>query len=116
MDLSGNSIAGFPQTLGNLRVTGYWGNFSASLLFRHAGKQYLDNTENEDRAIKSHNLTDLTLNYRLYNFIYFPELRFIFKVNNLFNIQYETAGYYYYENYYYPGAERNYYFGITFNL
>ncbi|MFC2088688.1 TonB-dependent receptor [Calditrichota bacterium] len=115
-DLSGNSIAGFPKFLGNFRVSTYWKNLSASVLFRYVGKQYLDNTEDENRIVDSHNLSDLSLSYRLKEFLYFPELRFILKVNNLFDVQHETAGYYYYENYYYPGAERNIYFGITFNL
>ena len=102
--------------LGNLRITGYAQNLNASLLIRYVGKQYLDNTENEDRTIEAYNLADLTLAYSLKDFLYFPELRLIFNIKNLFDVKYETAGHYYYENYYYPGAERNYYLGLTFNL
>lgn len=115
-DLSGNSIAGFPELLGNFRASAYWNNLSASVLFRYVGKQYLDNTEDENRIVESYNLSDLSFSYRLKEFFYFPEIRFILKINNVLDVQYETAGYYYYENYYYPGAERNYYLGVIFNL
>jgi len=115
-DLSGNSIAGFPDLMGNFRISGYWHNLNASALFRYAGKQYLDNSQNEERLIKPYNIINLSLGYTQKDFLYFPEIRFIFTINNMLDAQYETAGYYYYENFYYPGAVRNYYFGITFNL
>ncbi len=115
-DLSGNSIAGFPQSMANLRVTGVQNGLTASLLFRFVGKQYLDNTQDENRIIESYNTTDLMLSYRLLNILYFPELRIIAKVNNLFDVEYETAGSHWEVNYYFPGAKRNYYFGLTFNL
>jgi iron complex outermembrane receptor protein len=112
-DLSGNSIAGFPELMGNLRVTTYWNNATGSIMYRSVGKQYLDNTESENRIINPYSLVNLAVDYRLKNFYYFPEIKFILTVNNLLDTTYETTGYYYYENYYYPGAERNYYFGLT---
>jgi iron complex outermembrane receptor protein len=118
-DLSGNSIAGFPDIIGNLRMTALWQNLSGSLLLKYVGKQYLDNTQNEQRIINPFTRLDLMLDYRLTEFYYFPEIRFILKINNLMNEQYETAGYYdSWGNiaYYYPAAERNYYFAISFSL
>lgn len=115
-DLSGNSIAGFPDMIGNLRVTHFWSNLTSSIAFRYVGKQYLDNTENEDRTIDPYNLVDFSVNYWLKDFIYFPEIRLQFIVNNVLDTEYETAGFYYFENYYYPGSERNYYFGLTLNF
>jgi outer membrane receptor protein involved in Fe transport len=61
-------------------------------------------------------VANFAIDYRLKDFIYFPEIRFMFTINNLFDTIYEAAGYYYLENYYYPGAERNYYFGLTLNF
>ena len=115
LDLGGKKIAGFPELMGNLRVTKYWNNLTSSISYRYVGKQYLDNTENEDRTINAFNLVNISLDYRLKDMFYFPEIRFMFTVNNLFDTTYETAGYYYFENYYYPGAARNYYFALTFN-
>ena len=114
--MSGNKIAGFPELMGNLRVTGYWKNFTSSISMRYVGKQYLDNTENEDRTIDAYSLINFSLDYRLKNFFYFPEVRFMFTINNVLDATYETSGYYYYENYYYPGAERNYYLDLTLNF
>ena len=96
--------------------TNYWNNLTSSVSLRYVGKQFLDNTEDEDRTIDPYSLINISLDYRLKNFIYFPEIRFMFTINNVFDIIYETAGYYYFENFYYPGAERNYYFGLTFNF
>ena len=79
----------------------------------------MDNTQNEQRIINPFTRLDLMFDYRLTEFYYFPEIRFIFKINNLMNEEYETAGYYDSWGdiaYYYPAAERNYYFAISFNL
>ena len=116
LDLAGNKIAGFPELMGNLRVTNYWDNLTSSFSWRYVGKQYLDNTENKDRIIDAYYVANFAIDYRLKDFIYFPEIRFMFTINNLFDTIYEAAGYYYLENYYYPGAERNYYFGLTLNF
>jgi hypothetical protein len=83
------------------------------------GKQYLDNTQNPQRIINRFTRLDLMLDYRLRKFYYFPEVRFVLKINNLLAEEYETAGYYDSWSdtaYFYPAAVRNYYFGLTFNL
>jgi iron complex outermembrane recepter protein len=118
-DLSGNSIAGFPEMIANLRLSGYWGNSRASLSMKHVGKQYLDNTQNEDQIIDPFTRFDLMLEYRFYHLSFFPEIRFLFKINNLLNEEYETAGYYDSWSkmaYLYPAATRNYYFSVGFSL
>ncbi len=118
-DMSGNTIAGFPDVLANLRLSGHWRQFSASLLYKYAGKQYLDNTQNDNRVIAPFGVADLSLTYRLLKLFYFPEIRLQLQVNNLFDNRYETAGYYDSwggESWLYPAAGRNYYFGVTFQL
>jgi iron complex outermembrane receptor protein len=118
-DLSGNSIAGFPDMIGNLRFSGYWRNFSTSLFLKYVGKQYLDNTQNEDRVIDPWSRVDFTLDYRLRKLSFFPEIRFMVKVFNLLDSEYETAGYF--DSWagtawLYPAANRHYYFAIGFSL
>ena len=86
---------------------------------KHVGKQYLDNTQNEDRIIDPFTRFDLMLDYSFKNLSFFPEIRLILKINNLFNEEYETAGYY--DSwaglaYLYPAATRNYYFSVAFSL
>jgi outer membrane receptor protein involved in Fe transport len=96
---------------------------------KYVGKQYLDNAFQEDRIsdsgiqkspmIDPFTRIDLMLNYRLRNIYYFPEIRFTFKIINLLDEEYETAGYYDSwagMSYLYPGAERNYYFAVSINL
>jgi len=118
-DLSGNSIAGFPDMIANLRLTSYWNNLRGSFIMKHVGKQYLDNTQNEGRIIDPFTRSDLMLDYSFKNLSFFPEIRLILKIINLFNEEYETAGYY--DSwaglaYLYPAATRNYYFSIAFSL
>ena len=118
-NLSGNSIAGFPDIIGNFRITKFFNNISASLLVKHVGKQYLDNTQSSNHIINPFTRIDLMFDYRLNKLYYFPEVRFILKVSNLLNEEYETAGYYDSWSdtaYFYPAAIRNYYFAIIFNL
>jgi len=118
-DLSGNNIAGFPDIIGNLRLSGYWRNFSSSLFMKYVGKQYLDNTQDENRVIDPWARLDFTLDYRIRNLSYFPEIRLLFKIFNLLDSEYETAGYF--DSWtgtawFYPAANRHYYFTVGFSL
>jgi iron complex outermembrane receptor protein len=118
-DLSGNSIAGFPDFIGNLRITGYYKSLSGALILKYVGKQYLDNTQNQERSIDPWSRVDLMFDYRLRNLSYFPEIRFMFKIINLLDEEYETAGYF--DSWagtawFYPAAVRHYYFAVSFNL
>ena len=118
-DLSGNSIPGFPDLIGNLRLSGYWKNMSSSLILKYVGKQYLDNTQNEDRVLGPWTRLDFALDYRLKALSFFPEIRFLFKVFNLLDSKYETAGYFdpwLGIAWIYPAANRHYYFAVSFNL
>jgi iron complex outermembrane receptor protein len=119
VDHSGNTIAGFPDLIGNFGLSGSWKSFSSALFLKYVGKQYLDNTQNENRIINPFTRLDLILGYRIKNFYYFPEIRFLFKIINVLDEEYETAGYYDSwggSAYYYPAAVRNYYVAISFNL
>jgi iron complex outermembrane receptor protein len=116
VDLSGNTIAGFPTLLGSMRVTGRWQAFTASLFTRYVGKQYLDNTQDDQRVIDPFTVADLTLSYDWKKLWIFPGLRAQLTVNNVLDTEYETAGYWYYGAYYWPGAPRNFYFALSFNL
>jgi iron complex outermembrane receptor protein len=118
-DLSGNTIAGFPDLIGNFRVSCTWKDLYSSLLVKYVGRQYLDNTQNANRILDPFSRVDFMLGFRLKNFYYFPEIRFTLNIINLLNEEYETAGYYdawIQMGYYYPGAVRNYYFAVSLSL
>ena len=90
--------------------------FEIALLSKFVGKQYLDNTSNENRKLNSYFTNDLRLQYQLKP-KNLPELHFGFLINNILNHKYESNGYtfsylyeknVYTENYYYPQAGRNF--------
>lgn len=87
-----------------------------SWLTKFVGKQYLDNTSNEDRKIDSYFINDLRLVYTIH-----PkgmrEIAFSLYVNNLFDVKYQSNGYTFgyfggsteiRQNYYFPQAGTNF--------
>ena len=99
-------------------------NFAISWLHKYAGAQYLDNTSNSSRQLDSYFISNLVFNYTIENKL-FKEIIIGLKVNNLYNELFENNGYtwgYVYdgvrvdENFYYPQAERNLMFRLTFKL
>jgi len=127
IDLSDKKIGGFPEILANTKLSYRWNNLFASVQVQYVGKQYLDNTENEDRVVDAYQLINLGLNYELTSLFNLADISFNLKVNNLLNNEYKTSGYhegyelysidsnqYYHwgENFYFPGAGRNIIAGI----
>lgn len=87
-----------------------------SLLPKHVGAQYLDNTQDETRKLNAYTIAHFRINYTLNNFIG-KEFTIGLLVNNITNLMYENNGYtfsYYAggatttENFYYPQAGRNF--------
>jgi iron complex outermembrane recepter protein len=110
IDLSGNTIGGFPAILANTKLAYRWNDLFASIQVQHIGQQYLDNTENEERVVDAYQLVNLGLSYDLTNLFNITDIALNLKVNNLLDKEYETSGYYdAWEgaNYYFPGAGRN---------
>lgn len=102
-------------------------NLEVSLLNKYVGRQYLDNTQQENRSLDPFWTTDLRLSYSWYpGFV--EEMAFSVKVNNLFDELYEPNGYTFSyfvpsegttsrelvtENFYYPMAGTNYLAGVS---
>jgi iron complex outermembrane receptor protein len=89
-----------------------------SLSSKYVGKQYLDNTQHEDRKLNAFYVQDARALYT-FNYKFLKETNLILQVNNIFNRKYEPNGYTY--NYFYNGAlsVNNYYFpmgGTNFML
>jgi len=92
---------------------------------KYVGKQYLDNTSNETRRLDAFYVQGLQVIYTLPIKKIIRESTILFRVNNLFNANYEPNGYtysYYYggelsvNNYYFPMAGRNFMVGINLGL
>jgi iron complex outermembrane recepter protein len=99
-------------------------NAEINLSGKHVGKQYLDNTQNNNRSLQAYYTQDARLSYQLKNLI-FNEWNLILQVNNIFNRKYEPNGYTYpyiygseliNDNYYYPMAGTNFMIAVNMKL
>lgn len=99
-------------------------NFTLSILNKYVGKQYLDNTQNENRKLNDFMVQDIRTAYT-FSKKSFKEVSLVFQVNNLYNKKYEPNGYtfsYVYggvsttENYYYPMAGINFMAAVNIKL
>ncbi len=90
-------------------------NFDASLLSKYVGRQFLDNTSNENRSLDPYFVNDFHLRYKIETELV-QEIEFKLLVNNIFNTRYASNGYTYSyifgglitENYLYPQAGTNF--------
>ncbi|MFT3702324.1 MAG: TonB-dependent receptor [Agriterribacter sp.] len=99
-------------------------NWELSLIGKYVGKQYLDNTSDNAKALKSYYVQDFRTIYTL-NKLIFRQVDLVLQVNNIFNKKYEANGYTYgyisggalvNENYYFPMAGTNFMFGLNVKL
>lgn len=96
--------------------------FTFQLLTKYVGKQYLDNTSNDDRAIAAYLTNDIRLAYE-FSFGDVKRIGLSFLLNNVLDEKYSSNGYtwgYYYgndelyqQNNYYPQAGRNFLAAIS---
>lgn len=95
-------------------------NAAINLSGKFVGRQYMDNTENQDRMLKGYYTQDARFAYTVHDFL-FSEWNLALQVNNVFNKKYEPNGYTYpyiyggelvNDNYYYPMAGTNFFVAI----
>jgi iron complex outermembrane recepter protein len=77
-------------------------HLKVSLISKYVGKQYIDNTSNEQRTLNAYFVHDIRLNYTLKTGL-FNEMGFYLNVSNIFSEKYETNAWVY--RYYYEGEE-----------
>lgn len=96
-------------------------NLELSLTSKCVGKQYLDNTQNQQRKLNGFYTQDARIIFTVKNRL-FKEWKISGQVNNLFNKEYEPNGYVYTaryggeiyaDRYYFPMAKINWVFGIN---
>jgi iron complex outermembrane recepter protein len=115
IDLSGNKLGGSPELLGQAKLKYSLRNLNTFVQVQYTGKQYLDNSESEEHIIAENTVFNLGVDYKIANLIGNSILSLQFRVNNVFDLIYETAGYLddadddweYDDNHYFPAAERN---------
>jgi iron complex outermembrane receptor protein len=110
--LDGNPIAGFPDVLGNIRITGRFGDMTGSVLMKHVGGFYTDNFRNELNRNDAFTVFNLEVLYEAPEF-WDIGLTFRGEVRNVFDNLYFSSGE---GNGFFPAAERNYLIGISAQL
>lgn len=113
-------IAYSPSLIAGSTITYTRGAWEASLLGKFVGKQYLDNTSNEARALPGYVTQDVRLGYT-----FSKKIRATLLANNVLNSLYSSNGYtfsYLYagdlttENFQYPQAGFNFLLGLQIRL
>jgi iron complex outermembrane receptor protein len=106
ISFSPRSIAGAQVNLHLLK------NMEFAYLSKYVGKQYLDNTQNNDLALEAYLVHHARLSYQISG-KNIPDLKMTLSVNNLLNAKYASNGYAMVQTpYYYPQAGTNFMFGL----
>ncbi len=102
-----------------------------SLLSKYVGDQYMSNNDSKNSLLESYFINDLNFTYQIKTNKLFNSIIFSALINNLFNIEYISNGYYYtYDDTwsnpgevitldgagYYPQATRNFLFGVSLDF
>jgi iron complex outermembrane receptor protein len=106
IDYTGNRIAGFPGVSGRLAAAYRVGHARLEFAIEHAGRQFLDNTEDErldpaartapgyvPKTIAPWTVANAAFALRTPNFLGSEDTEWTVRVSNLFDRKYETAGY-----------------------
>lgn len=106
-------------------------NFQFSLLSKYVGEQYMGNIDAESSKLNSYFVNDLNASYEIVTKKVFKSIRIDALVNNIFNLEYESNGYFYtYDDdfsnpgtvttiegaSFYPQAGINFLVGLTLNF
>ncbi len=70
-------------------------NFQISLLTKLVGEQYMGNIDSEVSKLDSYSTTDINISYEWENVWFFKSVLLTGLVNNLFDYEYESNGYFY---------------------
>lgn len=98
--------------------------FEINLMSKYVSKQYLDNTQHEDRTLNPFFVEDARASYTIQH-KWLRQVNLSFQVNNIFNKKYEPSGYTYnyisggtlsVNNYYFPMAGTNFMIGLNIKL
>lgn len=99
-------------------------SFELSFMSKYVGKQYMDNSQSENRKLNAYFVQNVRASYTIKKRL-FKEWNLTGQVNNLFNKKYEPNGYTYSyiynstlstDNGYYPMAGTNFMLGVNIKL
>jgi iron complex outermembrane recepter protein len=113
IDLSGNPIAGFPNSLGNVRLTLNKWNLQSSLAMQYVGKFYTDNFKNEENTVDAHTVLHAMLGYGIKNIMGLSGVQLQLHIQNLLDKVYITHGE---GDSFFPAAGRHAFVNVNFEL
>ena len=124
-NLGTTDLAFSPNITGNSQfVFTPLNNLEFSLVSTYVGKQFIDNTSNDDRVLNAWFVNNINANYKFKTNL-FEEITLRVMVNNLFNQKYESNAWVYSYIYegerykmdgYFPQAGTNFMFGVDFKF
>ena len=112
VSLNRNPISGFPDALGNVRITCRTGAATFAAIVKYVGPFYTDNFKNEDNKNDAYTVCNVEALYALPR-VAGVELVLHGEVNNVFDRLYFASGE---GNAFFPAAERNFVLGVTIHM
>jgi len=109
--LDGNPVAGFPNTLANLRLTLDEAGLTTSLAVQHVGKKYTDNFKNEPNVVDAYTVCNGVLGYSFVRRSTLAGLSLQLHLQNLFNKLYIAHGE---GDDFFPAAERQVFVNLKY--
>ncbi len=120
VSLNGNTLAGFPDFLANLRASYRSGGFTTSLSLQHVGEFYSDNYQNPgkatpdpERTVSAYTVVNGWVAYKFIPPGLLQSAEISVQVNNLFNRIYVSNAE---GDQFYPAAERGFFASLRFDL
>lgn len=113
IELDGNPIAGFPNTLANLKATYLFDKLILSLTLQHAGKQYTNNLKNEKNTVDPYTVLNAMIGYQLADIAGLSKLQIQLHIQNLFDTLYNNYGT---GDEFFPAAERNAFINLKLDI
>lgn len=89
-----NDIAYSPNIVTSNMLSFQYNGWNLGIVNRFVDKQYLDNTQNEEKSIPSYDITDIKLGYQISTKT-FDNIAINLSINNIFNKQYTSTGWSY---------------------
>ncbi|MEK7263516.1 MAG: TonB-dependent receptor [Bacteroidota bacterium] len=112
LNLSDNPIAGFPELLGNARITYHTEQLHLSALVKYVGSFYTDNFRIEEHRNDAYAICNIEALYTI-STMFNSTIVLRGEIRNVFNTLYFSNGE---GDAYFPAAERNYLFGCSVTL
>lgn len=122
IDYGKTDLAFSPSAIGALVINySLVKNFMISLQSKYVGKQFLDNTSDESKAIDAYFVNDIRFGWKIKSKL-FKEFSMTLLINNVLDEKYVSNGYTYAyisggetiaQNYYFPQAGRNFLAGVA---